>query len=74
MKKKERRTLKLAVNGAVSKKAWKQLSFYSKNKKAVKVNKKGKMIAGKKGKTKITIRAKKGKACLLYTSDAADEQ
>ncbi len=62
MKKKERRTLKLAVNGAVSKKAWKQLSFYSKNKKAVKINKKGKMIAGKKGKTKITIRAKKGKA------------
>ncbi len=62
MKKKERRTLKLAVNGAVSKKAWKQLSFYSKNKKAVKINKKGKMTAGKKGKSKITIRAKKGKA------------
>ena len=62
MKKKEQRTLKLAVNGAVSKKAWKQLSFYSKNKKAVKINKKGKMTAGKKGKSKITIRAKKGKA------------
>ena len=27
MKKKEKRTLKLAVNGAVSNKAWKQLSF-----------------------------------------------
>lgn len=62
MKKKERLTLKLAVNGIYSKKTWKKLKFYSKNKKVVKTNTKGKLTAKKKGTTKITIRAKKGKA------------
>lgn len=62
MKKKERRTLKLALNGKSSKKAWKQVKFRSKNKKIVKVDNKGKLTAKKKGTTKITISAKKGKA------------
>ncbi len=62
MKKKERRTLKLAINGTYSKKAWKNLTFRSKNKKVVITDKKGKLTAKKKGTTKITIKAKKGKA------------
>ena len=61
MKKKERKTLKLAINGKVSKTAWKRLKFRSKNKKAVKVNKKGKLTAKKKGSSKITITAKGSK-------------
>lgn len=61
MKKKERVKLKLAINGKVSKTAWKQLKFRSKNKKIVKVDKKGKLTARKKGKTQIIITAKKGK-------------
>lgn len=35
MKKKERQTLKLAINGTYSKQAWKKLTFLSKNKKVV---------------------------------------
>lgn len=62
MKKKERQTLKLAINGTYSKQAWKKLTFLSKNKKVVKTNKLGKLTAKKKGTTQITIRAKKGKA------------
>jgi len=62
MKKKERRTLKLAINGTYSKKAWKNLTFRSKNKKVVITDKKGKLTAKKKGTTRITIKAKKGKA------------
>lgn len=62
MKKKERQTLKLAINGVYSKKAWKKLTFRSKNKKVVKTDKKGKLTAKKKGAAQITIRAKKGKA------------
>ncbi|MCH5252212.1 MAG: Ig-like domain-containing protein [Lachnospiraceae bacterium] len=61
MKKKEKVTLKIAINGKVSKKAWKKVTFRSKNKKIVTVNKKGKMKAKKKGKTTITVTAKKGK-------------
>ena len=38
MKKKERVTLKIAVNRKVSKTAWKNLKFHSKNKKVVKVD------------------------------------
>ncbi len=61
MKKKERKTLRLALNGKVSKTAWKKVKFRSKNKKVVKVSKKGKLTAKKKGSSKITITAKKGK-------------
>lgn len=45
MKKKER--LKLAIDGIYSKGAWKKLTFRSKNKKIVKTDKKGKLIAKK---------------------------
>ena len=48
MKKKERRTLKLAINGTYSKKAWKNLTFRSKNKKVVITDKKGKLTADRK--------------------------
>lgn len=61
MKKKERKTLKLAINGKVSKKAWKKLNFRSKNKKVVKVNRKGKLTAKKKGTSKVTITVKGSK-------------
>lgn len=61
MKKKERKKLKLAINGKVSKTAWKKLKFRSKNKKIVKVDKKGKLTAKKKGSSKITITAKGSK-------------
>lgn len=61
MKKKERKKLKLAINGKVSKTAWKKLKFRSKNKKIVKVDKKGKLTARKKGSSKITITAKGSK-------------
>lgn len=61
MKKKERVKLKLAINGKVKKTAWKQLKFRSNNKKVVKVDKKGKLAARKKGSAKITVTAKKGK-------------
>lgn len=61
MKKKERKKLKLAINGKVSKTAWKKLKFRSKNKKVVRVDKKGKLTAKKKGSSKITITAKGSK-------------
>lgn len=65
MKKKERKTLKLALNGKVSKTAWKKLKFRSKNKKVVRVNKKGKLTAKKKGSSKIIITAKGSKKKVL---------
>lgn len=61
MKKKERKTLKLAINGKVSKTAWKKLKFRSKRKRVVKVDKKGRLTAKKKGTSKITITAKGSK-------------
>ena len=61
MKKKERKILKLAINGKVSKTAWKKLKFRSKSKSVVKVDKKGKLTAKKKGTSKITITAKGSK-------------
>ncbi|MCH5264900.1 MAG: Ig-like domain-containing protein [Lachnospiraceae bacterium] len=60
MKKKEKATLKIAINGKVSRKAWKEVKFRSSSKKIVTVSAKGKMKAKKKGKTTITVTSKKG--------------